>query len=154
ALSLARLPALWLLPALVIFAASLLMPPGRHPFDDAGWLAWPLAFAGFYVICRAHEGFAGRPLAHWLHIISGWLLVALLTWQLVWFIDRGVAGRGSWVAVGWALVPACAVALLPRLMERFAWPMRAHREAYFVFVGGGLAAYLALWSLATNFSLP
>ena len=154
ALSLARLPALSLLPALVMFAASLLVIPGRHPFDNAGWLAWSLAFAGFYIICRRHEGPAGRPLANWLHIISAWLLVALLTWQVVWFIERGVAGRGSWVAVGWALVPACALALLPRLMRRFAWPMRAHREAYLVFAGGGLAAYLALWSLVTNVSLP
>ncbi len=154
ALSLARLPAVWLLPALGIFAAAWLMSPGRHPFDYAGWLAWPLAFTGFYVICRRHEGAAGRPLANGLHIPCAWLLVALLTWQAVWFIDRGVMGRGSWVAVGWALVPSGVLALLPRLVQCCAWPMRAHREAYYVFVGGGLAAYLVLWSLVTNVSLP
>jgi uncharacterized membrane protein len=153
-LTLARLAALALLPALLVFALLSLVPPVRHPFDYGGWLAWPLAFAGFYVICHRHEGAPDNPLAKWLHVCSAWLLTALLSWQLAWFVDRHVASHGSWPAVGWMLVPAAALLLLRRFEERVSWPLRAHREAYVVIAGGGLALYLALWSLYTNFSLP
>jgi uncharacterized membrane protein len=154
ALTLARVPALCLLPALLVFAALSLIPPVHHPCDHGGWLAWPLAFAGFYVICRRHEGEPDESLANWLHVVSAWLLVALLTWQVDWFIDQGVAGRGSWPAVGWMLIPACVLFLLPRGVERLSWPLRTHREAYLWLAGGGVALYLAFWSLGTNLSLP
>ena len=153
ALTLARLPALWLLPALLVFAALDVVPPVRHPFDFAGWLTWPLAFAVFYVICRRHEGEPGKPLSSSLHVASAWLLVALLTWQLAWFVDRGVAGRGSWPAVGWMSVPAVVLFLLPRAVERFSWPFSVHLQTYVLRAAAGIAVYLGLWSLATNFSL-
>jgi uncharacterized membrane protein len=142
---------LWLLPGLLVFAALDLVPPVRHPFDFGGWLAWPLAFAAFYIICRRHEGAPAGRLASSLQVVSAWLLVALLTWQLAWFVDRGVGGRGSWPAVGWMLIPAVALFLLPRWVDRIAWPLRAHREAYVGSAAAGLALYLALWSLVTNF---
>jgi uncharacterized membrane protein len=153
-LTLARAPALWLLPALFVFALLLLDHPVRHPFDYGGWLAWPLAFAGFYVICFRHEGVPNRPLANWMHVCSGWLLVALLSWQFAAFVDQSMAGRGSWPEIAWMLVAAVALWSLPRVVDRVSWPLRVHREAYVVVTGGGLAFYLALWSLGTNFSLP
>jgi uncharacterized membrane protein len=52
------------------------------------------------------------------------------------------------------LVPAIVLFALPRLAERIPWPVQVHREAYVVFAGTGYAAYLALWSLVTNVSLP
>jgi len=153
-LTLARLPALGLLPVLFLFAVLSLVPPVRHPFDYGGWWAWPLAFAGFYIICRRHEGAPERPLASWLHVCSAWLLIALLSWQFAWFVDRGVSGHGSWPAIGWMLIPASALLLLPRLVDRISWPLRTHSEAYTVVAGGGLAMFLILWSLDTNFTLP
>jgi uncharacterized membrane protein len=122
----------------------------RHPFDFGGWLTWPLAFAAFYVICRRHEGEPDKPLSTSLHIASAWLLVALLSWQLAWFVDRGVAGRGSWPAVGWMLVPAVVLFLLPRAVYRISWPLSVHRETYVVRAAAGIAVYLGLWSLVTN----
>jgi uncharacterized membrane protein len=153
ALNFARLPALCLLPALVLFAAASAVPPVRHPFDLGGWLAWPLGFAVFYMVCRRHEGPAGGWLANLLHVTSAWLAVALLTWQLAWLVDSGVSGHGSWPAVGWMLVPAAVLFWLPRLPEHVSWPFRLHREAYLARAGAGLASYLALWSLVTNLSL-
>jgi uncharacterized membrane protein len=153
ALSFARLPALWLLPALVLFAAASAVPPARHPFDFGGWLAWPLSFAAFYVVCRRHEGQVGGRLANFLHVTSTWLVVALLSWQVAWYVARGVSGHGSWPAMGWMLVPAAALFWLPRLSARVSWPFGLHREAYRALAGAGLALYLALWSFATNVSL-
>lgn len=153
ALTLARLPALALLPAMAVFAVCSLVPPVHHPFDYGGWLAWPLAFAGFYVICHRHEGAPDQPLANGLHVGAAWLLTALLSWQVAWFFDRHVAGRGSWVAIGWVLVPGVALFLLTRFVEHISWPLRAHREAYAVVAGGGLASFLALWTVYINLSL-
>jgi uncharacterized membrane protein len=152
ALGLARLPALWLLPALVVFAAVTSLA-GDHPFALGGWLAWPIAFAGFYVICRRHEGAPDEWLSIWLQAVSAWLLVSLLSWELAWNVDRDVAGRGSWAAVSWMMVPASALFALPRLVDRVSWPVRVHRWAYVAFAGIGIAAYLALWSLGTNLTL-
>ena len=154
ALGMARVPALWLLPALFVFTLLLTDQPDRHPFDYGGWLAWPLAFACFYVICFRHEGPPNRPLANWLHVCSAWLLIALLSWQLAGFVDQEVAGRGSWPEIAWMLVATLALWAVPRLLGRISWPLRVHREAYVVAAGGGLALYLALWSLGTNFWLP
>ena len=154
ALTVARLPALGLLPVLFLFAALSLVPPVHHPFDYGGWLAWPAAFVGFYCICRRHEGEPESPLASWLHVGSAWLLIALLSWQFAWFVDRGVSGQGSWPAIGWALVPSCALWLLPSLAGRNSWPLRTHSEAYTVVAAGGLAMFLMLWSLDANFTLP
>jgi uncharacterized membrane protein len=153
-LSFARLPALWLLPAMLVFAAAAPLTGFTHPAAHGGWLAWPLAFAAFYVICRRHEGESEAARAGLMHVISAWLLVALLTWELHWAIDRQVGDRGSWSAVGLMLVAACVLFVLPRLVERVSWPLRAHRSAYIAFAGGGLALYLAAWSIGANLSLP
>ena len=152
-LSLARLPALWLLPALILFAAEAPVTGVAHPAAHCGWLAWPLAFAMFYVICRRHEGEPDEPLGNWLHAISAWLLVALLTWELHWFIEQRFGPRGSWSAVGLMLVAVSALIALPRLVERVAWPLKAHRTAYIAFAGSGIAAYLVFWSIGTNLTL-
>jgi uncharacterized membrane protein len=153
ALSLARLPALWLLPALILFAADAPLAGITHPAVNGGWLAWPLAYAAFYLICRRHEGEPDGTLAGWLHALSAWLLIALLTWELHWIVDRQIGARGSWSAVSLMLVSACALFALPRLVERISWPLQAHRSAYLAFAGSGIAVYLAFWSIGTNLSL-
>jgi uncharacterized membrane protein len=153
ALGLARLPALWLLPALLVLAVESAFGGVAHPAAYGGWLAWPLAFAAFYVICRRHEGEPDGALAAWMHALSAWMLVALLTWELHWVIDRQVGGRGSWSAVGLMLIAAGVLFALPRLVERVSWPLRAHRSAYVVFAGSGIAIYLAAWSIGANVSL-
>ncbi len=153
-LSFARLPALWLLPAMLVFAAAAPLTGFAHPAAHGGWLAWPLAFAAFYVICRRHEGESEAARAGLMHVISAWLLVALLTWELHWAIDHQVGDRGSWSAVGLMLVAAYVLFALPRLVERVSWPLRAHRSVYIAFAGGGLALYLAAWSIGANLSLP
>ena len=102
---------------------------------------------------RRHEGEPERCARCLDALLSAWLLVALLTWELHWAIDRQVGGHGSWSAVGLMLVAACVLFALPRLVERVSWPLRAHRSAYISFAGIGLALYLAVWSIGANLSL-
>lgn len=152
-LDIARIPAIGLLPAMIVYA-GIAVATSRHPFASGGWVSWPAAFAVFFWVCKRHEGEPGRLLADCLHVVSAWLLTALVSWEVAWAIDKGVAGGGSWQAIAWALVPAAALFALPRLARRVAWPLGVHREAYVGFASVGLALYLAIWSLETNFSLP
>ena len=152
-LSFARIPPIGLLPAMLVYAGIAALEV-HHPFADGGWIAWPLTFAAFYFVCKRHEGAPARVLADSLHVGSAWLLTALISWEVAWAIDKGVAGGGSWPVIAWALVPAVAVFALPRLIQRVTWPIRIHREAYIGFAAVGLALYLAAWSIKTNSSLP
>jgi uncharacterized membrane protein len=151
-LSFASIASLGLLPAMFLYAA-LAVVEVHHPFADGGWLSWPLAFAAFYFVCRRHEGEPGRTLAHLLHVGSAWLLIALLSWESAWAIDRAVSGGGSWPQIAWALIPAIALFLLPKFVQRLTWPIGRHRDAYVGLAAIGLALYLAIWSLRTNLSL-
>jgi uncharacterized membrane protein len=151
-MSFARIPVIGLLPAMMVYAGIAAFEV-HHPFADGGWISWPLTFAAFYFVCRRHEGEPGRVLADSLHVGSAWLLTALISWEVAWAIDKGVAGGGSWPVIAWALVPAIALFALPRLVRRVSWPMGIHRETYIGFAAVGLALYLAVWSITTNVGL-
>jgi uncharacterized membrane protein len=152
-ISFARYCAIGLLPAMICYAV-LAVQEVQHPFADAGWIAWPLAFGAFYFVCKRHEGEPVSAVAKALHVGSMWLLTALVSWELSWAIDKGVAGGGSWPIIAWALVPAIALFVLPRLARRSRWPIEVHRESYIGVGAVGLALYLALWSVKTNVTLP
>ena len=148
-LRVARLAALWLLPGMILYAL-LAVAEVHHPLADGGWVSWPCAFAVFYLLCKRHEGSPGERLANTLHTGGAWLLIALVSWEVSWAIDRGVQGSGSWPAIAWALVPAVAIVTLVHFARRDGWPIGVHRGAYLWKAGGGLALYLALWSVLTD----
>jgi uncharacterized membrane protein len=152
-ISFARYSAIGLLPAMMFYAALAVLEV-QHPFANAGWLAWPVAFAAFYFVCKRHEGEPRSAVANALHVGSMWLLTALVSWEFSWAINKGVAGGGSWPIIAWALVPAITLFALPRLARRIHWPIEVHREAYVGVAAVGLALYLALWSVKTNVTLP
>ena len=152
-LALARLPALWLLPALYLLVLFDVVSGVRHPFENGGWLAWGFDFVCLYIILRRHEGDPQDPLACWLHALSGWLTLGVPTWECVRSVEERMAGHGSWTAASWVLIPALALAVLPRLVARISWPFQLHRHSYVMLFGGFVGAYLGLWSLTTNFSL-
>jgi len=151
--SLARIPALLLLPAMVL---SFLYSAGtlHHPLDHGGWIAWPLAFAAFYVITREHEGPAGGGLAGGLHAVSLWLLLGIASWEIAWQVQATLGARGSWSGIAWAVAPATVLFGLPALTRTVSWPFAVHRLAYLGVAGTGIGAYLGAWMLAVNILLP
>jgi uncharacterized membrane protein len=145
----AKILALLELPAMFVFAAHAALTL-EHPFIAGGWVSWPLAFLGFYIVTHRHEGEARAPLANTLNALSAWLLCALLSWEAAWAVDTAVAGSDSWPVATWAVVPALFLFLLPRLVTRIQWPFVRNRDAY-LFIGGvGVALYLGIWSLVSN----
>jgi uncharacterized membrane protein len=154
-IAVARWPALGLLPVMVFFSgAAVFAIEGEHPFGDQRGLAWLSAFAVFYLVCRRHEPPENTGLARALHVGSALLLMSLVSWELAWWIDELVRGSGSWPLIGWAIVPAAALAVLPRLERLLPWPVGAHWSSYIGAVGGITAGYLMLWVFGTNLSSP
>jgi uncharacterized membrane protein len=145
----ALLPAYALLPVMLGFAlwATTLV---SHPLAQGGWISWPLAFVGFYLIAWRHDSALMEPSTNMLHAAGLWLLAALLSWELEWWVTQAVGKAGAWAAITWAIVPTALLALLPHVARRITWPVTAHRNAYLLSATAGFALYLGLWSLATN----
>ena len=151
-LSVARLPALCLLPVMILFAA-IDQFDAAHPVERAGFVTWPMSFALLYWILWRDESTCSNKVTTALHSSALWLLIALTSWEVAWGIDQLVQGSGSWPAIAWASIPALALYCLPRLTARLNWPLATHRIAYLVIGGAGMAAYLLVWSFVTNLHL-
>ena len=151
-IEIARIPALLLLPAMLLFAVSMISRVA-HPLENGGLISWPLAFAAFYLIARRHEGAPDGALGAALHSVSLWLLALLLGWELQWQVHRLMGAVGSWSSIAWAVAPALLLWLLPTLADRIGWPFGRHRKSYLHVAGMGFALYLGLWVLITNFSM-
>jgi len=151
-LRVARIPALCLLPVMMLFA---LIDPfdTHHPVDRAGFVVWPLSLISLYFILQRDAASCSSKVATTLHSVALWLLLALASWEVAWDIDQLVQGSGSWPAIASAIVPAMALYVLPGLIEKVRWPLAAHRTAYLAVGGAGVAVYLLLWSLVTNTQL-
>ena len=152
-LTLAELPALLLLPALLMLVLIEAVSGVHHPFENGGWLAWAFDLACLYLVLHRHEGDPEKPWVAWAHAVAAWLTVGLPTWELAWEVDNKMSGHGPWAVDSLILIPAFSLAVLPRLVARFSWPFRVHRQAYVMMFGALTGLYLVLWSLVTNFSL-
>jgi len=149
ALAIARIPALLLLPLMLLFALADVIT-AQHPSANGGWFSWPLAFAVFYLLAWRHEGSPFAALARLLHVAGAWLLAALASWDLAWLVLHTASLGDSWSGVAWVVVPALLLFWIPALSARLAWPFMRHREAYLLIAGNGFAAYLALWTVCID----
>jgi uncharacterized membrane protein len=138
-------------PIMLVFAVAVATAQS-HPFEHGGWIAWPVAFVCLYSVLYRLEVSAGGTAAGALHVASGWLLIALSSWEAEWMVDFLVHGSRAWPTVAWAIVPAAALAALAPGLRRVTWPLARHREPY-VIVAVGLAFALAFWSLVTEFAM-
>ena len=145
----ARIPALLLLPALVLVTIGSRVVHD-HPFAGAGWLGWPVAFLAWYAILKRHEETVEATLTIVLHTLGALLLVFLLSVEATWMIARATQSLGVWSMLAWALVPAVTLIALPSLAASGRWPVGRHLHAYLGITGGTLAAYLVVWSLMAN----
>jgi uncharacterized membrane protein len=143
-----RYPALALLPAL---ALVLMASTGSldHPFAQLGFMAWPAALAGYYLMLYRLEKTDDRVL-RWFHVGGLWLLILVASWELCWRVDRWVQGSPVWPLTIWGLMPG--LALFGLLQWGRAWPVAHHRDAYLELGGWSIALYLWCWTLSCNFA--
>ncbi|HSI57801.1 MAG TPA: DUF2339 domain-containing protein [Ideonella sp.] len=120
------------------------------PVQGGGAWAWPLALAvhGF-VLWRAAPQWAELP-RRAVHMLGALVLAALGALQ-----GRAItAGWGdaasAWAWLGWLVVPAALLLLMPRAGTARRWPVSASPAAYQTAASAVLAAGLLLWTLLAN----
>lgn len=141
-------------PALAILPLMVAMAPAwcalhSHPFNQGGWLAWPVAFASLWLSLRRHEASMARHVAALLHGLAAWLLVLLISFELVWQIDR-LAVAPAWSAAAWGVPPSLLLAVLGSGVVERVWPLRSFAAEFRGWVACGLAVLLVAWLLWLN----
>ena len=135
---------------MTIAAASLTNLP--HPLTFGGYIAWPL---GFVVLYRNLYRVDSVPPNTWLrlqHSLAFYIFLVLVTTEIVWWVDYGVQGSGTWPAIAWGLVPVMVMAFISRFGQRIHWPVERQREIYYALVLFPVAIYLAIWTIVMNLS--
>jgi uncharacterized membrane protein len=141
--ALAHAPFLFLV---ALFEATLLM----NPVVDGGWWAWPFAFV-------AHGVVLGLASTRWPALVAQSVhALGAITLALVGaLLGRAVTARwgdaaSAWPWLGWLIVPAALLLVLPRPATARLWPVRLKPEAYRDSASAVLAAGLWLWTLVAN----
>ena len=135
---------------LLFLAAGVTAALLRNPVHGGGWWAWPLAFAAHAVVLRLAAPRWPDVFAHAIHALGAItlaLLGALLGRALTadWGDDAS-----AWPWLGWLIVPALMLLVLPRPATARVWPVRAMPQAYRTSAAAVLAAGLGLWTLVAN----
>ncbi len=142
-------PALSLLVVMVMIAA-LTAVLGHHPSAHLGYAAWPLTFTIYYwILYQNRTRHTDLKLAH---AATLWLLVALISWEIAWNVDRLVEGAKIWRITAWALPSALLLLSFNNLRKRITWPLNTNEADYTHLGLAPLAVFLILWSVITNFT--
>ncbi len=146
-------PALCLLPLLYLTAFTM-VEAGIHPSSEAGFVAWPLAFAVYYSILYRLEQTPAGEIRKLLHAGSLWLMVIVFTLEIHWQADYLVNGAQTWSDSAWGLAPSLPVLLLAARGDRLRWPVREFHEAYLSLGAGPVLIASWLWSMYANLTSP
>jgi uncharacterized membrane protein len=146
----ARWPAYLILPV-AAFAFLRELREGGHPFENWGWLAWPLAWIEHLWVLRRHES-QDEALEDWLHAAGVWLLALVLSWEFAWQIDSMVEGNRVWPLIAWSVIPAIVVLVLAAKPVRLSWPVLRHAQGYLLYGAVPLAVFLGAWTAYANFT--
>lgn len=149
----ARLPGAALLPMLASFAVYLCIDErNANPFAHLGFVAWPVALGGHYLLLhRVGEAWPPVLVRAW-HAGSLWLTLVIAAWSCARFVD-GLPGLGSaWTELVVGVVPALAIAVILREGRWLRWPVQAYRETYLRTAAFPVIVYCALWVCVTAFS--
>jgi uncharacterized membrane protein len=132
------------LPILGLIALAASLAGATHPAAAGGLAAWPLyALLGYLTLFRI-EGRAPGPYLAWSHATLALLLVAAVTWELIWRASHSLALAEGWRVAAVALAPLVMLLIAARSRP---WPLSSWRAAYGLAVGGTLAFALVLWTL-------
>ena len=143
-----RWPPLILLPAMIMTALDCF---GRkameHPFTRWGIVPWVTAFTIWYFLMRVFETLWREHLIHILHLVTLWLAVLILTWEIAWTVDQVIKGAKVWYFVVWSIVPGIVIVIMLSWGKRIRWPVRKYYEWY----AGPGAAILVLFIWMQSF---
>jgi uncharacterized membrane protein len=149
----------WAIPARIAVGLAPLVVLGGlaaahgHPFNEFGFLAWPLLLAAVYAVLHDLDARADdvtAPLRPALHAGAYAALAFVVAWELGW--QLGEAVPGIWRQLPWALVPVALLWVANRPAPWPDWPLARHADSYRQHASIPLALWAALWVLFTNLS--
>jgi uncharacterized membrane protein len=115
------------------------------PWVNLGWLSWPLAFAGSYVVLWLLEADWPSLVVRAWHAVTGWMLVFVASWAAAVAMGRIVPDAQVWQDVMWAAVPSAAVLMLLFYGHRLAWPVGRYPGVYNVAVPAAPIVGALVW---------
>jgi uncharacterized membrane protein len=124
-----------------------------HPFGDVLGLAWPVALGlALWALRREEEDevFFATGLRHMIALYS---VVALVTWELVWWLVEWKFGP-AWRFAALGLPASLALIAVTAARDSERWPMNPQWPLYRDNLLAPIAAGLALWTLASNAKAP
>ncbi|MFZ2652903.1 MAG: DUF2339 domain-containing protein [Burkholderiaceae bacterium] len=135
---------------LLVLGVGLLWVTKHSPGQDGGWWAWPLALAAhLFVLRHACERWPA-PAAHAVHTLGLLVLAALGALQGRAITAHWGDPAGAWPWLGWLVVPAALLMLLPRAGFAARWPVQVVPAAYQTHAGSVLTAGLLAWTVLAN----
>ncbi|HEX7440262.1 MAG TPA: DUF2339 domain-containing protein [Caldimonas sp.] len=135
--------------AFATFASAVVL---ASPAQHGGWWAWPLALGVHVAVLWFAAPRWPKPARHAVHALGALVLGALGALQgRAITADWGDAAS-AWAWLGWLVVPAVLLIVLPRPAAARRWPVRALPEAYQATASAVLAAGLLVWTLIANFA--
>lgn len=121
-----------------------------RPLQDGGAWAWPVAAAVHLVVLRWLAPQWSAIARHAVHALGALIVAALGALQ-----GRVITGAwgdafSAWPWLGWLVVPALMLMLLPSAGSARRWPVSAEPHAYQGTVAAVLSVGLLLWTLLAN----
>ncbi len=118
------------------------------PLHSLGFVAWPVAFVGAYVLLlRQQRDVAERFLAP-LHTLMFWNLCAFLAQEGYWTM-RDWVPEGAWSWSAWAYGMGAMLLAIAGAGSRLRWPVQRFERAYVIWGAAPLAVLLWAWSVAS-----
>ncbi|MBV6476392.1 MAG: hypothetical protein MOGDAGHF_01982 [Rhodocyclaceae bacterium] len=145
-----RLAAL-LLPAVLAVAAVAVFDLKRHPFADAAWISWLLAYASHFIVLRRQEEDGENLWRDARHALGFCVLAALSGWEASWQLKELLPEIRLARMLGWGVVPAALLAAAHYAARAQAWPLVTNRGAYLSLGAAPVALALGAWTLVLNF---
>ena len=152
----ARIPALMLGPALLVFALPRIVigsTSTSHLFAHGGVVAWPIAIVVAIVLLRSLERHgayaAASTTASALHAAWFWLVALVVAHEAAWAASQ-LAHGDAWRYAAWGVAPAIAIAIVVRFARGDAWPFGVHRRSYVEIAAPPLVFWALAWSLVVG----
>ncbi len=139
-----------LLPLVLAFGALAVFDMKRHPFADAAWISWLLAYAGHFIVLKRHEPDEEDFLLAWRHALGFAALAALLGWEASWQMKELLPEIRLARMLGWGVVPALLLAAAHYAARAQAWPLATNRGAYLSLGSSPVVLALAAWACVLN----
>ena len=139
-----------LLPLVLAGGAVAVLDLKRHPFADAAWISWVLAYAGHFIVLKRQEEDGENLWLNLRHALGFCVLAALSGWEASWQLKELLPEIRLARMLGWGVVPALLLAAAHYAARLQAWPLAMNRSAYLNLGSSPVVLALAAWALVLN----